>query len=599
VLDNLEQLLPTCATTVARLCGASGGLTILATSREPLRITGEHEYPVTPLVDADAVELFVQSARAVQPTFRPGDDQWAVIEAICTRLDRLPLALELAAARLRVLSLPDLLERLERRLPLLKGGGRDAPERQRTLQATIAWSYDLLTEVDQRAFARLSVFTGGASLDAAFDVCDVDLDAIEALVDKSLLRRADGPGRESRIAMLETIREFALDRLDEHPDADDVRRAHADYFLRAAEAAEPLLMGREQVTWLDRFENDHDNLRSALEWLLDHDPQRALRLAAALWLFWYMHGHVTEGRRWLQLALDKASPDPTLERAKALDGAGYLAGEQGDQSCRTLLEESLTCAREVGVPAVVAMAASHLSVFMGMDEGPQARALGEEAVALARRANDRYTLAVALNNLGQVFLYQFQDPTATKDMWKESLAIRREIGDASRVALSLSNLATLELLGGDFARAADFAREALELAEGIGDKRHMCFSHANLGWAALGQGRADEALEYFGRSLLLARDIGNAQGILENLMGFAAAAASTGEVLRAARLVGAVEALDDLVGVKLSETETAPLVERFIGAARSTVEVADWETARADGAAMNLDAAIRFASGTV
>jgi predicted ATPase/class 3 adenylate cyclase len=593
LLDNFEQLLPAAATTVARLCLAAPGLTVSITSREPLRIAGEREYPVAPLVPDDAYALFVQCAQAAAPGLDLSDESSTTIEAICSRLDRLPLALELAAARLRILRPPDLLDRLEHRLPLLTGGARDAPERQRTLQATIAWSYDLLDEEEQRLFAHFGVFTGGASLDAAAEVCGADLDALESMVDKSLLRRVEGGGDETRISMLETIREFAVDRLDGRPDANGVRRAHAEYFLGAAERAEPQLRGRDQITTLTRFENDHDNLRAALEWFLAHEPQRALQLAAALWLYWYMHGHVSEGRRWLSLVLEKSGSEPSVARAKALDGAGYLAGEQSDHTARSLLEDSLRCARAVGSASDIAIAASHLSVFMDMSEGEEARALSEEAVALARAVEDRYTLAVALNNLGQVMLYQFRDPKATEALWQESLSLRREIGDASRVALSLINLSYLALLEDDNDSAGELAREAFELAQSIGDKRHMCFSLGNLGWAALGRDRFDEGNGLFLQSLALAREIGHRQTIVETFMGVGSAAAGMGDVPRAARLWGASEALEDVIGVKTSETDLAPVASRLLERARGDAEA--WGAAHAEGARMNLEEAIAYA----
>lgn len=597
MLDNVEQLLPAAAPVVARLCASIPRLTMLVTSREPLRVNGEHDYSVAPLVQDDAIELFVERAQGVLPAFRLRDDDRVLVEAICVRLDRLPLALELAAARLRLLTLPDLLVRLERRLPLLTGGGRDAPERQRTLQAAIAWSFDLLSAQEQEFFARLSVFTGGASLDAVFDVCGADLDALESLTEKSLLRRAEGGGDETRLVMLETIREFGLDRLKERADESAIRRAHAEYFLGAAERAEPLLLGHEQPKWLSRFENDHDNLRAALEWLLDDDPERALRFVAALWIFWYMHGHVTEGRRWLGLALEKASEEPSEARAKALDGAGYLAGEQSDHTSRGLLEESLRCARAVGSKTDIAIAASHLSVYMDMDEGEEARALGEEAVALAREAGDRYLLGVALNNLGQVTLYQFKDPQRTIELWEESLAIRREIGDASRVALSLTNLSYMALLNDDFERARLLADEALEVARGIGDKRHTCFSLSNLGLASLGQDRIDAADAAFKESLTLAVDLGSRQTIVEILGYMAVGAATREDPIRAAHLFGAATALEDVVGVQPSEVDVPPVIGRVQERARASVDPSKWEGAWKEGTLMTLDDAIAYARG--
>jgi predicted ATPase/Tfp pilus assembly protein PilF len=596
LLDNFEQLLPAGATTVARISAAAPSLTFVITSRESLRIAGEHEYPVAPLVQDDAVGLFVQRARAVVPSLEFQDEDWDIIRKICARLDRLPLALELAAARLKVLPLPDLLSRLERRLPLLTGGARDAPERQRTLHATIAWSYDLLMETERQLFDRFSVFTGGASIDAVSDVCGADLDGIASLVDKSLIRKAEGSGDEARVEMLETIREFAQDRLDESPEADSIQRAHALYFLAAAERSEPLLMGSEQVKWLRRFENDHDNLRAALTWLLeDGEQERALQLAGDLWMFWYMHGHVTEGRRWLSLALEAAPSEPTVARAKALDGAGYLAGEQSDHVSRGLLEESLRCARVVGSPLPIAIAASHLSAHMDMEEGEEARALGEEAVSLARSVDDRYTLAVTLNNLGQVLLYQYKDPEGALRLIEESLAIRREIGDRSRIALSLVNVGYVALHRDDTARARELAEEALALATEIGDKRHVSFALGTLGWAALGEGAFEEAHRWFGESLAVAQDIGHRQNVVEMLTGMAGAAAARSDPMRAARLTGATAALEDAIGVQPSEIDVLPVLTRLLDRAKSQATVEEWNAAGREGSKMSLEEAIGYA----
>ena len=427
-------------------------------------------------------------------------------------------------------------------------------------------------------------------------MCGADLDAIESLIDKSLIRRVEAAGDETRIAMLETIREFGLDRLEQSVDAHAVRRGHAEYFLAAAERAEPLLMGKDQIQWLNRFENDHDNLRAALEWWLENGPQEALRFAAALWLFWYMHGHVTEGRRWLMLALKKASTEPTAARAKALDGAGYLAGEQADASARGLIEESLRCAREVGSPSEIAIAASHLSTHLDTGEGDQARALGEEAVATARAANDRYTLAVALNNLGYVLLVHFNDVEGTKAFYEESLALRREIGDASRIALSLGNVSWIALLEGDAVRATKLATEAFDLATSIGDKRHMCFSSNNLALAALGEKRYEDAGRLFRQSLLLARDLGSRQTAVEVMTGLAAAAVGNGDVLRGARLSGAAASLADAIRTRRSEADLLPILKEMIEDAQSRTSRDEWDVAWNEGNRMSLDEAIEYAT---
>ena len=316
LLDNFEQVIDAAAE-LSALLGACRNLHLLVTSRELLRLQGEVEYQVPPLAQAEAEELFCARSRL------PRDDE---IADLCRHLDDLPLAVELAAARTAVLSPAQIRDRLSQRLDLFKGG-RDADPRQQTLRATIEWSYELLDEPERQLFARLSVFAGGCTFEAAEEVVGADVDTLQSLVDKSLVRMTGG-----RFWMLETIGELARERLEASAEAGEIGRRHADYFLALAERAEPALKGPEQPAWLQRLEDDHDNLRRSLDWFFEHgEPELAVRLAGALWLFWYMHGHVSEARRWLQRALDAGPDEPSEARSKALDGAGYLAHEQGER----------------------------------------------------------------------------------------------------------------------------------------------------------------------------------------------------------------------------------------------------------------------------
>ena len=342
VLDNFEHLLDA-APGVAETIGSCSQLTVLVTSREPLHVDGEWEIAVDPLRDREAVELFVQRAAAVRSDFVANGE---VVE-ICRRLDCLPLAIELAAARVKVLALPALLERLEQRLPLLAGGSRSAPERQRTLRATIAWSHDLLTPEEQDLFARLAVFAGGCTLEAAEAICGADVDAIASLVDKSLLRRTG-----ERYWMLETIREFADERLQELRDVSELRDRHAAWCIALGERAQPELWARRGREWYDRLDAEHANLRAALEHLLAcQDRESALRLSGAIWMYWGTRGHWTEGRRFLSsaVALDgDVSPERLVE---AFWGAAVMAIWQddiddGEQWALRLLELS----REAALP---------------------------------------------------------------------------------------------------------------------------------------------------------------------------------------------------------------------------------------------------------
>src|SRR5436309_5725489 len=346
LLDNLEQVIEV-APELASLVEVCPNLHLLGTSRELLRVRGEVEYPVRPLAEPEAVTLFCE---------RSGLDPDETTAELCLRLDNLPLAVELAAARTGVLTPPQILDRLAQRLDLLKGG-RDAEARQHTLRATIEWSHDLLADDEKQLFARLAVFSGGCSLDAAEAVTGADLDTLQSLIDKSLVRHT-----EPRFWMRETIRESALEPLGDSDDADAIARRHAEWFLALAEEAEPFLKGAEQRVWLERLEDEHDNLRTSLDWFFDHGHvDGAARLAGPLWLFWYMHGHVTEARRWLRRALDAAPDEPSEARAKLLYGAGYLAAEQSDsEEALALLEASLAYARESGATAAAAIAGAVL-----------------------------------------------------------------------------------------------------------------------------------------------------------------------------------------------------------------------------------------------
>jgi predicted ATPase/class 3 adenylate cyclase len=351
VLDNFEQVLGA-APTVTELLAEAPGLKVLATSRAPLGLYGEHVYPVPPLTLPDlkrppslerltqyeAVGLFVERARALKPDFKVTNESAPAVAEICVRLDGLPLAIELAAARITMLPPKAMLQRLTSRLKLLTGGARDLPERQRTLRATIEWSYALLDEGEQLLFGRLAVFSGGRTLEAIEAICDAEgdlpmdaFDGVSSLLDKSLIRQEEGPNGEPRFVMLETVHEFAREKLGESAEAEQIKRVHAEYFLTLAEEANPELKGPDQLQWLERLEVEHDNMRTALSWALERrEAEVVLRLGGALWWFWSVRGYHSEGRRWLEevLAMDgRGSPE---SRAMALAGAGTLASEQGD-----------------------------------------------------------------------------------------------------------------------------------------------------------------------------------------------------------------------------------------------------------------------------
>jgi predicted ATPase/class 3 adenylate cyclase len=575
VLDNLEQLLPEVAGVVADLAAEFGGVDFFATSREPLRIGAEREYSVPPLVAAEAAALFAERSGLELD----GDQQ--AVEAICARLDGLPLAIELAAARINVLPPSKLLERLEQRLPLLTSGARDAPERQRTLRATIAWSHDLLDDHEQKLFARLAVFASGCTLEAAEAVCDADVDRVGSLLDKSLLRRD-----ESRYRMLETIREFAHERLDEAADADEIRRRHAEHFLALGLEAQPELVRRDQRQWLDRLEADHDNLRAALSRLLEHDPESALTLAHALVLFWYTRGHVREGRNWVVAALERAMPTPSATRAGALDWAGYLSDELGEDG-RAPSEQAVACARDAHADAACALALSHLDHVLGPDRLDEGLAFLEEAQVLAEQAGDPFVLATVLNNLG-VWTSR-SDIERALPLFEASYRIRAEMGDVSRMALSMSNLASASFETGHVKEAHEFATQALALARDVGDRRHMHAALDNLAWIAFADARFDEARALFTEALQYAHEIAKAGSTRESLCGLATVAGRIGEGRLAARLAAAAE--PDVYGAVSPDPATRKMIEETLAAARAKTDPAAWDEAWAAGAALTIEQA--------
>ncbi len=577
LLDNLEQLLPEIAPIVAELAAGFAGLDVLATSREPLRIGAEREYAVPPLAAGEAVALFAQRAELELDGDRP------VVEAICARLDGLPLAIELAAARVHVLPPAKLLERLERRLPLLTAGARDAPERQRTLRATIAWSHDLLEDHEQHLFARLAVFGAGCMFESAEDVCDADVDTLGSLLDKNLLRR-DG----SRYEMLETIREFAGERLDEARDAEDVRRRHAEHFLAVALEAEPELVRRDQRQVLDRLEAEHDNLRAALTWLLDHEPEDALRLAHALIVFWYTHGHAREGRDWLVSALDRTAPTPSATRAGALDWAGYLTAEVGEDG-HALVDDGIACAREADADAPLALALSHVAVKFGASRLDESLAHLEEARVLAEQAGDPFVLGTVLNNLG-VWTSLSGDNEGARVLYAESYRIRAEMGDVSRMALSLNNLGSSLYSAGDFSGAHEHLTQAHELAREINDRRHIQATLEDLGWLAAVEGRPADARELFTDAMTNALQIANAAAIRSTLYGFATLAAADGDWRLAARFAAAAD--PEVQGsAAFIDPFTTAFIERHVAAARAEADPAEWDAAWTAGAALTLEQA--------
>ena len=611
VLDNFEQV-TAAAPLVADLLAGCPRLAVLATSRGPLHLRGEAEVPVPPLalpeeagaafgaargageapsaaaaLASPAVRLFVERAAAAKPGFALTDENAAAVVEICRRLDGLPLGIELAAARSRLLSPAALLARFERRLDLLAGGARDLPARHQTMRDAIAWSHDLLDPAEQRLFARLAIFVGGADLTAAEAVCDEGvapaargvslrsgggggagrcapsggegardaatppvppppspppppepkaappersgtpsvLDALESLAGKSLVRIVAEEEDEPRVVMLDVIRDYALERLDAGGERPDLAGRHAAWFLALVEEAEGSLEGPEQTRWLDRLEREVPNLRAASGWLRAAEAGVALRMAGALWRFWWLRGDVAEGRTWLETLLREAvAADPAV-RAKALNGAGVLAESQGDcDAAAAFHEESLAISRGLGDARGVAWSLNNLGV-VAIDQGDleRAEALLGESLAVAEAEGDRSGIAAALTDLGQIAHYRGELDRAV-EVLNRALSVIRQLGNVSQLARVSNNLGSVEIERADYDSAQPLLAESLRLHQIVGDKLGIASTLNNLGEVARGLGEEDSAEALYAESHARAVESGHrlyAAIALENLAGVA------------------------------------------------------------------------------
>jgi predicted ATPase/class 3 adenylate cyclase len=498
LLDNFEHVVDA-ATGLAELLAACPNLQLLVTSRELLRLPAEQAYPVPPLDPEDGTDFFLARAHAVEPGFAATP----AVPELCARLEQLPLALELAAARVRVLSPEQLLDRLKGRLDLLKAG-RGADARQQTLRATIEWSHDLLAEEEQRLFARFSLFAGGARLEAAEEICDTDLDTLQSLLDKSLVRRRE----HERFWMLETIREYAAERLHESGDVDELRRRHAEYFLALAEEAEPYARETD-AAWLDRLDQEADNLRAALDWLeASGESQLVLRLAGALMDFWGAKGHLTEGRRRLEDAL-AADERPTHARAKAL------------------------------------LAASDLSV--GHGDAARAKQRAEEALTLHRQLGDDRGVADSLYMLGHSAADD-EDYETARQLWEEGLRLYREVGDRHQTMMTTRMLAWAYDDLGEPDRARRLKEEVLEQARAAGDKHVQVHALESLSSSATGEGQIREAAMLVEQAYELNRELGDLFREATLVCRFARVLAHAGRAEAAARTLATGEALYEQMG---------------------------------------------------
>jgi predicted ATPase/Tfp pilus assembly protein PilF len=615
VLDNFEQI-TAAAPIVAGILTVAARLRVVVTSRQPLHVTGERTYAVPPLelpdlaltdgagtlTDNPAVVLFVERARAVTPDLAVSDDNVAAIAEICIRLDGLPLAIELAAARTNLLSPRAMLERLESRLQLLTRGASDLPSRHQMIRSTIDWSYDMLEPGEKALFARLAVFAGGATLDAAEAVCDGlpesalggIADTLASLLDKSLLRRQEGADGQVRFGMLDTIREYALGRLTERGEVDELRRRHARHYAALAEQAEPELAGPSQAMWVQRLEQEIANLRAALEWSRSSgELEIGLRIAGAMPRFWSMRAF-TEGRRWLTETLERADDVQPGVKAKALFADGYGALDGDYARAGRSFEASLAMYRGLGDERGTAMCLAQLGwLAMTQREYERSTELCSQSLELARRVQDRHIESVALSSLADGAAQQGDYERAT-ELYEQSLALRRQIGDRRNIANALLSLGRVQLVMGEAARARPLLEEALAVAREIRDIWSLSVGLGSMGRLALRQGHRSEAVALLAEALQLSKQRGAKRMTSECLDGLAQAAAEQGEHVRAARLSGAADALREAIGSSLSAAERT-VQDQYLSPVRAALGDHEFEAQRAAGRAFGIDEAVSYA----
>jgi predicted ATPase/Tfp pilus assembly protein PilF len=573
LLDNFEQLLAA-APLVTTLLAAAPGLKVIVTSRVMLQLYGEQKFVVPPLAlptgrplppldvltQFEAVRLFIERAQTVNPDFCVTNENAPAVAEICARLDGLPLAIELAAARSKLFMPAALLTQLDSRFKLLTGGARDVTRRQQTMRNAIAWSYDLLDAGEKVLFARLGVFVGGSTLEAAEAVCDADGDlpidlfaGMETMLDSSLLRRETGANGELRFMMLETIREYALECLAEHEDADVLNRRHNDYYLNWAERAEKEIWGAQQGAWLSAIECEHNNLRAALRWALEHgQTASAVQLASALRRFWIARGYLIEGRAWLSQALASDEAAAPAMRARAFNGLGAIAHLQGDYATSSQ---------------------NH-----------------EKSLAIWQELDDQLGIATALSSIGLV-AYARGDFEVARTHHQESLVLRRALKDQSGIATSLNNVGLVEYTAGDYAAAQSYFAESLAIRRALDQQSSIAISLHNLGLVARAQGNNEAALAHFKESLLIRWSLTDVGGIAASLEGFASVAVAQGQYEKAVRLFSAAEFVREKISNPRWIAERADY-ERDIETARAYLGAVEFAEAWAAGHGLKLEQAI-------
>ncbi len=639
LLDNCEHLVDACAQLAAGLLRSCPQVQILATSREQLNVGGEQSWRVPSLLspdpnalpagekdlsavvmEYDAARLFVERAAMQRAEFRLSGQNVRSVATICHRLDGIPLALELAAARVRVLTVEEITQRLDDRFRLLTGGSRTALPRQQTLRALLDWSYELLTTQERTLLHRLAVFAGGWGLAAAeavgsdFGLPDTSasaslqnpkseiqneevLDLLTSLVDKSLVVVEEREG-ETWYRLLETVREYSRERLEASGEEASVRDRHQAWLLRLAEEAEPQLLGPEQGKWLDRLETEHDNLRSAIEWSLkakagSEGEEAGLRLCGALWRFWNTRGYPTEGREWCRAALARETgvSERAAVRAKALNGAGNMAYAQGDYvAAQTLYKEALTARREISDRQGIAgtlLSLGNLAYSQG--DYVAAQALYEEALAMYREIGDRQGIANTLGNLGTV-AYSQSDYVAAQALYEESLATKREIGDRQGIANTLGNLGNVAYAQGDYVAAQALHEESLVIEREIGNRWGIAITLNNLGNVASNRGNRVAARTLYEESLAIKREIGDRRGIAAALGNLGIEASLQGDYVAARTLY------EESLAIKWEIGDRSGITEALEGFAALAAAEAPRKSSLADPTSALDDESARYAA---
>jgi predicted ATPase/DNA-binding SARP family transcriptional activator/DNA-binding CsgD family transcriptional regulator len=630
VLDNCEHLVEAAARLVDTLLDSCSHLRVLATSREPLGISGEVNW-VVPLLSlpamanegsnggatieslmrSEALRLFVDRARLRLPDFELTQQNASAVARVCRKLDGIPLAIELATARMGALAVEQVAQRLDVSLDVLTGASRSAAPRQRTLRATIDWSHKLLSEAERTFFRRLSVFAEGWTLEAAEAVCsgggveegDV-LNLLGGLVDKSLVVAWAPTGGTMRYRMLEPLRQYAREKLEEGGEAEEVHNRHASYFLAVAEEAEQELVGPRQSAWVEQLEGEHDNMREALSWVLERgEAELGMRLGAALWRFWHIRGYFSEGLRWLKRVLAEDAPTAARTRVKALEGMGWLVQAQGDhERARATYQEMLELSRELGDKGNVATALNSLgTVAAQQGDNERARALLQENLEVIEELEEgspatKLKRFHACNLLGYLAIYEDGDYARGTTLWEQSLALAREVGDPDRIGLTLANLGHPALLQGDYAKAKSLSEEARQFAHELGNSNVEFAPTAllNLGLATLGLGEHEQARGSFQEALLMCQDMGRKPQVIDILEGMASLAGALEEAIRAAYLWGAAEAAREVVGIPLTPGELV-LHEPHLTLARSQLGDEAWQEVLIQGRQMSLEEATVYA----